>query len=271
MKAALLVCALASCVAGFAAPPNDVSGLVFSLSEFSPNSPNDGTRHELLLLPNGTYTGLLVTEWRETSNPGGTGSVLIPRLAAVAIPPDGTWSYRVLTPETAEIILDQRRLVLTFEPSTRAGRIFGERGNFTPLFSFAEYNNDARIVNVSTRAFVAPGRSISLGFVVSGGRRRVLVRVVGPGLRTFGVSEPLDAPRLIVHPSGSRFPVVFETAWSARSAADSAAPHAGAFPLPAPGDGGALLVLDAGAYIAEVNGSDERSSGEVLVEVYQLP
>jgi hypothetical protein len=183
----------------------------------------------------------------------------------------------VIDQTTAEFILDGRSLLLHFEDGKTSGRVGDPKPINSPnpvneLFWFDPYNAMARIVNSSTRCYLAPGRSLSLGFVITEGERRVLVRAIGPGLRTFGVGQPLENPRLNV--SDARFaplPVDLSLPDVSRTTLDMAAQRAGAFPLPSASDRGKFLTLQPGAYIADVTAADNQSAGEVMIEVYQLP
>src|SRR5437660_171633 len=55
-----------------------------------------------------------------------------------------------------------------------------------------------KITNISTRAFVQTGENVMIGgFVVQGtGRKRVIIRAIGPELTQYGITNVLDNPRL---------------------------------------------------------------------------
>jgi hypothetical protein len=272
MKTLLVVGYFAACLITLAAPPGSVSGLKFQHNVPGPNL-FDATGTEILLNANGTYTGLRSFVWRQVSRPGGTSAgTLGGELVDISIPPNGTWAYRTVDPTTAEIVVDGRTLLLHFDENKASGRV-GEPvpGRFNQLFWFDSYDATARIVNSSTRCYVAPGRTVSMGFVITDGERRVLVRAIGLGLRTFGISQPLESPVLKLHEAGSSLPVDFEIPAASRATLDIAAQRAGTFPLPSASDRGKFLTLQQGAYIAEVSAADKDSAGEVLIEVYQLP
>jgi DNA-binding beta-propeller fold protein YncE len=140
-----------------------------------------------------------------------------------------------------------------------------------------------QLVNISTRGFVDTNGSLIAGFVVSGtSPKRVLVRAVGPGLAAFGLASALSDPVLEVHRgSGATVatnddwgtPVTVDAAHPAASAAEIVTANAsvGAFPLNAGSKDAAMVVtLDPGSYSAVVTGAG-KSSGAVLVEVYELP
>ncbi len=57
--------------------------------------------------------------------------------------------------------------------------------------------------NISTRSFVQTGDNVMIGgFIVQGsGRKRVIIRAIGPELGQFGVPDPLQDPTFhLVHP-----------------------------------------------------------------------
>lgn len=273
MKPGALIVFLVAAITAQAAPPSDVAGMKFWRS-YPGFSLFDGNGTELLLNADGTYTGLRSFLWREgRSGVGAGGPVLISVLEDISIPGNGVWSYRVVDQTTAEMVVDDRIIRLRFTDGDRAGYIDEQISGkvLVPIFSFAGYDASTRLSNCSTRSFVAPGRTVTLGFVITTGERRVLVRAVGPGLRSFGVSEPLQNPRLNVYPARSGLPVDFSLPATSRTTLDLAAQRVGAFPLPSANDTGKFLTLTQGAYIVEVAAADRVSTGEVLVEVYQLP
>jgi hypothetical protein len=172
----------------------------------------------------------------------------------------------------AEIVLDGSTFRLRFDDDKLSGVVSDPNPSiFAAFFSFAVYDATTRLANCSTRCYAAPGRSASFGFVISEGERRVLVRAIGPGLRAFGITQPLENLRLEIHPAGSPLPVDLGLPSSSRATLDIAAQRAGAFPLPSANDRGAYLTLQKGAYIAEVAASDGVATGDVLIEAYQLP
>lgn len=127
-----------------------------------------------------------------------------------------------------------------------------------------------RLVNLSARARVEGGDNILIaGFVVAGNtRKRVLVRGVGPGLSAFGVTGVLANPRLAVFQNGV-IPVATNDDWNADIAPSAAA--VGAFPLTVGSrDAAIILLLDPASYTVQVTGVGD-TSGNALVEIYELP
>jgi hypothetical protein len=132
-----------------------------------------------------------------------------------------------------------------------------------------------RVVNLSTRAFVAPGEKILIGGLAISGfaPKRVLVRAVGPTLAGFGVDGAMENPLVSVMDSNQRL-VGTNDDWSAGGAAaevEEATATAGAFALPRGSKDAALvLTLDAGNYTLQMTGA-EGGGGVALLEVYELP
>lgn len=70
------------------------------------------------------------------------------------------------------------------------------------------------LVNISTRAYMAPEREpVIAGFVVSDHRRRVLIRGVGATLSQFGVHDALPDPSITVHQRGVAAPIATNDHW----------------------------------------------------------
>jgi hypothetical protein len=135
-------------------------------------------------------------------------------------------------------------------------------------------DENARIVNLSTRGRVGAGDDVMIaGFVLGGaGSRRLLLRGVGPGLAQFDVPGVLPQPKLQVF-SGAT-PLAANTGWTSTGykhdlavAADSVL----AFPL-ADGSADCALLFDAepGPYTIQISGVG-GTTGEALVEIYVLP
>ncbi len=139
----------------------------------------------------------------------------------------------------------------------------------------------ARLINLSTRAFVGTGEAILIPGIVIGplsatsanGTRLVLIRAVGPGLADFDVRGTLERPRVRVLSANGT--VMAENAgW--QSAGDqvalvAATRRSGAFPLQANRADSALLIpLPAVPHTIQVSGAD-GGTGVSLVEVYEVP
>ena len=129
-----------------------------------------------------------------------------------------------------------------------------------------------RLVNLSTRTFVASGdRALTAGFVIGGeGKLRLLIRGVGPTLSEYGVSGAISDP--VIEVLSGQTVVASNDDWgSDNSAAISAASaQVGAFTLVQERDSALLLELSPGPYTVRMQGY-ENSTGEGLIEVYEVP
>jgi sugar lactone lactonase YvrE len=133
----------------------------------------------------------------------------------------------------------------------------------------------SHFINISTRAFVGIGGSVAIaGFTISGGaNEQVLIRGVGPSLSIFSVSGVLAQPVLaLFNSSGTQ--LATNTGWgtnSNSSQVNAAFAATGAFALPSGSADSALLVsLAPGSYTAQVSGLN-NTTGNALIEVYQVP
>lgn len=128
----------------------------------------------------------------------------------------------------------------------------------------------ARLANVSARTTVGTGGDILIaGFTIAGERSKaILVRAVGPGLESFGVSGVLPDPRLRLF-SGLTL-VAENNDWGGTAALAHVFTRVGAFALAPNGKDAALLVtLPPGGYTAQLS-SDGPARGISLIEVYDL-
>ncbi len=134
-----------------------------------------------------------------------------------------------------------------------------------------------RLVNLSARNQVGSGADILIaGFALSGsGTKQVLIRAIGPTLTAFGVGGALADPRLTLL-SGAGAILAENDNWgtpvgSAAPATTATFAQVGAFPLAAGSRDAALLInLNAGAsYTVQVAGVN-NTTGEALIEVYEV-
>jgi hypothetical protein len=140
--------------------------------------------------------------------------------------------------------------------------------------------------NISSNAYVAPGQPATVGFIVSGTPRLVLLRVVGAGLQSFGVTEPLLLPAVTLYsnsqPVNLASPALnLAGPWRPDGVVNATGSNvtgyqyifgiAGAFPLtPGAGDWADLALLAPGAYTL-VASAPAGTQGQALCEVYFLP
>ncbi|HEX2101848.1 MAG TPA: hypothetical protein VHF69_14340, partial [Candidatus Synoicihabitans sp.] len=134
--------------------------------------------------------------------------------------------------------------------------------------------SDAKLVNMSTRAFVGTGSNVLVsGFYIDGtAPKKILVRGVGPTLAQFGLSGVVADPQLKVYDSAGQ-EIASNDNWSAQANAAEvaqASATAGAFAL---GNGSAdaalVTTLAPGAYSAIISGVNS-TTGIAIVEVYDL-
>ncbi|HRE82808.1 MAG TPA: vanadium-dependent haloperoxidase [Opitutaceae bacterium] len=130
--------------------------------------------------------------------------------------------------------------------------------------------------NLSVRGSVRRDQeTLIAGLVISSGSRQVLVRGVGPGLQTFGVSSPVADPSIAVYDSNGTL-IAQNDNWASGNATMTAALTAatnkvGAFSLGANSFDAALLTtLGPGAYTIHVN-APAGTSGVALIEAYEVP
>ena len=133
----------------------------------------------------------------------------------------------------------------------------------------------ARLANVSARNFAGVGsQTLIAGFVIDGNvPKRVLIRGVGPTLSDFGVQEAIEDPRLEIFTTieGQDRVVASNDDWAEEPAVADSSAAAGAFALrDQSGDAAIVMTLPAGAYTAHVSGFG-ATTGEALVEIYEIP
>ena len=135
--------------------------------------------------------------------------------------------------------------------------------------------NATRVVSFSARTQAgATDQTLIAGFVVDGpDTKRLLIRAIGPGLTTYGVSGVLADPVLALY-QGSTV-IANNDDWnsdtSLGSALQAAAQQTGAFALgPSSKDAALLITLPPGPYTAQVLGKN-GATGVALIEVYEAP
>lgn len=126
-----------------------------------------------------------------------------------------------------------------------------------------------RVVNLSARHHVGAGaNALVAGFVISGtGTKTLLVRGIGPALRTFGVTDALNDARLDLFDAAA-VRVNANDDWPLDLAATFA--QAGAFALlPGSKDSAMVVTVPTGAYTVQLSSGD-GAEGQGLIEVYEL-
>lgn len=132
---------------------------------------------------------------------------------------------------------------------------------------FPQGNSSVPFVNISTLAnthtSLINGAFIT-GFVVIDGPLTVLIRAVGPSLKTFGLTGVLNKPQINLNG-------VLLVGWNNDQNVVAVENTVGAFPLVKDSlDTARVLTLQPGAYTAIITGADGKD-GLVLGEVYAAP
>ncbi len=128
-----------------------------------------------------------------------------------------------------------------------------------------------RAVNFSARGLAGTGEGALIGgFVVGGNQpKRVLIRGVGPTLKSYGVSQALGDPVLTLY--HDKIAIAANDDWSLNDNAGAIAAAAkaiGAFALAeASADAALLLALPPGVYSVVVTAKG-TAEGVALVEIY---
>ncbi|MGE5213547.1 MAG: sialidase family protein [Nitrospirota bacterium] len=134
----------------------------------------------------------------------------------------------------------------------------------------------ASLGNISTRSFVQTGEHVMIGgFIVQGtGRKRVIIRAIGPELTQFGINDALANPRLELH-NGAGALIATNDDWQTTIIGGiinanqvSAIQSSGRAPTAA-SESAIVADLLPGNYTAIVRGVN-NTTGVALVEVYDL-
>jgi hypothetical protein len=166
-------------------------------------------------------------------------------------------------------------IVANFAADTNAGIRIRSEWYFPVAVAPVVGGPSGELINISTRAYVVPGREpVIAGFVVNDYRRRVLIRGVGPTLGAFGVTEPLADPTIALYRNDVDALIATNDNWQDNANKDAivdARSLVGAFAL---GDGAAdaemLIDLEPGVYTVHL-ASKLPAGGTALIEVYAVP
>lgn len=178
-------------------------------------------------------------------------------------------------------------LLVTLSPGPYTAEMAAPDGGGIGLFELYDATlpgapGAAQLANLSARGFVGDGDGVLItGFGLTSGRpRRVLVRGVGPALRTFGVNEALEDPVVRLYRGDTLIAENddWETSRSIAGGATAASATevtrvsagAGAFALATGSRDAALVVeLPAGSYTVVLAGAG-AGRGTGLIEVYAV-
>ena len=134
-------------------------------------------------------------------------------------------------------------------------------------------STDVKLINLSTQGFSGTGiNALVPGFVIGGpGPKRILLRVIGPQLGSFGVPNTMADPQLVVVPLNTDIEIARNDNWGGTTELKTAFAISGAFGLSddASKDAALVVTLPPGGYTAVVSGAD-GGTGVVLVEAYDL-
>ncbi len=166
-------------------------------------------------------------------------------------------------------------LLRTLSPGGYSAKISG--ANNTTGVALAELYDEsspanARLTNVSARAPVGTGDNVMIvGFVIGGtGSDRLLIRGIGPTLKTYGVSGVLERPELIITDTSGNV-LASNSGWADDTTLAGVFKKVAAFDLtPGSADAAVFVTLPAGGYSAKLSGAN-ATTGNALVELYEVP
>jgi hypothetical protein len=119
-------------------------------------------------------------------------------------------------------------------------------------------------------SLVGTGSPVACGFSIVGNTpKRIIIRVIGPALKQFGVSAALSDPQLRLFDSSGK-QIDGNDDWSGTAELSNAFNSGGMFPLSLGSRDSALLVtLNPGVYTVQALAKGD-ATGVVLFEVYEL-
>lgn len=142
------------------------------------------------------------------------------------------------------------------------------------LYDRSEHSGKQRILNLSTRAFAGTGESTLIqGITIRDGARRLLIRGIGPTLKSFGVGGEHPDPVLTLLDVAGK-PLATNDDWHATGSVEAlsrAMSDTGAFPLARDSkDAGLVTHLPEGTYTVQISSGStvQNAVGEAIVEVY---
>ena len=137
------------------------------------------------------------------------------------------------------------------------------------MVSLLSAHADSRLSNLSNRILIGYGQSITAGLTIGGsGSETVLIRGIGPGLKNYGITNPVPDPVMNIYGAGSTLIAGPVNSWKASDAATMS--QVGAFSLASgSADAAVVLTLQAGTYTATV-ASQWGTTGIALIEVYEV-
>ncbi len=144
------------------------------------------------------------------------------------------------------------------------------------VYDLGNVTGGSKFTNVSVRGPTGSGDStLILGLNIAGvGKRTLLTRGIGPQLAAFGVSNAIVDPKLEIFDSNQRS-VLENNDWASADFVTEmlqAREFVGAFALEGgSADASTLALLDPGSYTMQITAGSGTTSGEALVEIYEVP
>ncbi|HXQ82415.1 MAG TPA: hypothetical protein VN775_13940 [Opitutaceae bacterium] len=226
---------------------------------------------------NGRFTGKVSNE----STPGQTNITLIVdannNIYLIHEYPGGTYGGGIgtVTPNSSETggtfqLTGVKGEAVTGTFTTNAFTMAGSFTDTDGSYVFTAFRDAAanRLGNISTRGFVGTGQNVLIGgFVIAGGPKLVLIRVLGPGLANYGITSPLMDPTVTLYKGQNS--LASDTGWQNQNSGTVAQIQATKLAPPDAGDDAILIQLEAGAYTTVVAGAS-GDTGTALVEVYEV-
>jgi hypothetical protein len=230
----------------------------------SPGGTQTFTAGSLTVPATPTAPQIVLQPFDKVVSPGGTFA-----LATSAVGTGITYQWLrngvALAGENGPILLRQN--VNANDAGQYSVRLTGGGSTVTSTAATVTLNPDAsRLSNLSGRIAIGGNETVIPAFYISGtGKKRVLIRAIGPGIAALGVGGTMPDPKFEVYDGQTR--IAENNTWSAAIAPVFAA--VGAFGLPANSlDAAAVVELDANkGYTIQVS-SNNGQGGVVLFEVY---
>lgn len=186
-----------------------------------------------------------------------------------------SYLYTVLDADSATIVETAVTVALEFTSGTAGtfAATFTAGGTQSGTFTL-EVLSSPPLVNISTRTTLSAGANAIAGLSVAGDQpRRLLIRVVGPGLADFDVPNPLPDPKFTVFRGAES--VGANDNWDIdadnRDHVREAEASAGAFALmAASADAATVVELQPGLYTIVGSSVSSETAGEILIEAFLI-
>lgn len=185
----------------------------------------------------------------------------------------GTYRYTVLSETFATLDLGGWKIEFGKPNNAYQANSFFENGSTLGYGYFVrDYDSytSAPVANVALRGRVAPGQPLIAGFITRE-RQNVLIRIVGPSLRQFGVTVPWEAPQFSLRGVPHIGSWVYRVGAS-QDRFNRLFGYVGAFPLVTwASDCVRIVTLGPGQHTLQCSTQGNDPGGETLIEIYRLP